>query len=152
MRIKKNGKVITLTESDLNRIVKKVLNEQETPKDVTGKKTSTKIAPILQDYIDNNQKTVPLVTVLTGLDESGEKSPFALGKVAPKDGVQNQKWHANIKKWRKNKDKTALYNIDQMIKEENVVLYPYNTRENSGQMSGVKYVYNSQMTLKLVSA
>jgi hypothetical protein len=28
MKIKKNGKVITLTESDLNRIVKRVLNEQ----------------------------------------------------------------------------------------------------------------------------
>ena len=29
MRIKKNGKVINLTESDLKRIVKKVLNESE---------------------------------------------------------------------------------------------------------------------------
>ena len=29
MKIKKNGKVITLTESDLNRIVKRVLNEEE---------------------------------------------------------------------------------------------------------------------------
>jgi hypothetical protein len=29
MKIKKNGKVITLTESDLNRIVKRVLIEQE---------------------------------------------------------------------------------------------------------------------------
>jgi hypothetical protein len=30
MRIKKNGKVVRITESDLQRIVKKVLNEQET--------------------------------------------------------------------------------------------------------------------------
>ena len=29
MKIKKNGKVINLTESDLKRIVKKVLNESE---------------------------------------------------------------------------------------------------------------------------
>lgn len=29
MKIKKNGKVIKLTESDLQRIVKRVLNEQK---------------------------------------------------------------------------------------------------------------------------
>jgi len=29
MKIKKNGKVVTLTESDLQRIVKKVLTESE---------------------------------------------------------------------------------------------------------------------------
>ncbi len=29
MKIKKNGKVVTLSESDLNRIVKKYLNEEE---------------------------------------------------------------------------------------------------------------------------
>ena len=34
MRIKKNGKVITLTESDLKRIVKKTLNEQSVGKEV----------------------------------------------------------------------------------------------------------------------
>jgi len=35
MKIKKNGKVINLTESDLKRIVKKVLNEQK-PIDPAG--------------------------------------------------------------------------------------------------------------------
>ena len=34
MKIKKNGKVINLTESDLKRIVKKVLNESQTSKDI----------------------------------------------------------------------------------------------------------------------
>ena len=34
MKIKKNGKVITLTESDLKRIVKKTLNEQSVGKEV----------------------------------------------------------------------------------------------------------------------
>ena len=37
MKIKKGGKVISLTESDLKRIVKKVLNEQETVGDVADK-------------------------------------------------------------------------------------------------------------------
>lgn len=31
MKIKKNGKIITLTESDLKRIVKKLINEVENP-------------------------------------------------------------------------------------------------------------------------
>ena len=34
MKIKKNGKVITLTENDLKRIVKKTLNEQSVGKEV----------------------------------------------------------------------------------------------------------------------
>ena len=31
MKIRKNGKVVTLSESDLNRIVKRVMNEGEDP-------------------------------------------------------------------------------------------------------------------------
>ena len=34
MRIRKNGKVIKLTENDLNRIVKRVLNESEDADDI----------------------------------------------------------------------------------------------------------------------
>ena len=36
MKIKKNGKVIRLTESDLKRIVKRTLNEQMTDKHEMG--------------------------------------------------------------------------------------------------------------------
>lgn len=35
MRIRKNGKVISLTESDLMRITRKVLREQEAPKETS---------------------------------------------------------------------------------------------------------------------
>ncbi len=34
MKIKKNGKVVTLSESDLNIIVKRYLNENEDPKQI----------------------------------------------------------------------------------------------------------------------
>ena len=34
MKIRKNGKVITLTETDLKRIVKRVMNENEDPKQI----------------------------------------------------------------------------------------------------------------------
>jgi len=34
MKIRKNGKVVTLSESDLNRIVKRYLNENEDPKQI----------------------------------------------------------------------------------------------------------------------
>ncbi len=36
MKIKKNGKVITLNESDLKRIVKRTLNEQDSEEKVSG--------------------------------------------------------------------------------------------------------------------
>ncbi len=43
MKIRKNGKVINLTESDLQRIVKRTLNEGEI---LTGDTVSSKIALI----------------------------------------------------------------------------------------------------------
>jgi vacuolar-type H+-ATPase subunit E/Vma4 len=43
MRIKKNGKIITLTEGDLKRIVKRTLSEQEGNHTETLEKVRTKI-------------------------------------------------------------------------------------------------------------
>ena len=43
MRIKKNGKVVNLTESDLKRIVKRTLTEQESNHTETLEKVHTKI-------------------------------------------------------------------------------------------------------------
>ena len=45
MRIRKNGKVINLTESDLQRIVKRVLTEGETSCDKTFDEIKTKASP-----------------------------------------------------------------------------------------------------------
>jgi len=68
MRIKKNGKVITLTESDLNRIVKKVLSEQdETPQtkkvdgnfeitNARGKKSIIRVLSVQQTDKKTNKK------------------------------------------------------------------------------------------------
>lgn len=48
MKIKKNGKVITLTESDLKRIVKRTLSEQETD-DIPS--TPPKIEPLISAIV-----------------------------------------------------------------------------------------------------
>ena len=152
MRIKKNGKVITLTESDLNRIVKKVLNEQEKVVPGAEKDGTSKIAPMLQDYVDNHQKMVSLVTALKSIDELGDKAPFAIGRIDFNQQHNKNVWDANLNKWRNNKDKNALAALDKMIKDNMVKIYPFNTQENSGSISGLKYVYKSPTMLKIVSA
>jgi len=53
MKIKKNGKVITLTESDLQRIVKKTLNEQSVGKEVVDGLFDKIIQ--LKDMYDNDR-------------------------------------------------------------------------------------------------
>jgi hypothetical protein len=53
MKIKKNGKVINLTESDLRRIVKKVIKEQEQPKEKAKPQYKLVKSFGLEDY---NQK------------------------------------------------------------------------------------------------
>ena len=56
MKIKKNGKVINLTESDLKRIVKRVLTEQDESPDVLSKggktnwKFTVKSSPIYKGF------------------------------------------------------------------------------------------------------
>lgn len=52
MKIKKDGKVVTLTESDLRRIVKRVIMEQETDEPIVGpSEESTKGAEIKKEKL-----------------------------------------------------------------------------------------------------
>ena len=53
MRIKKNGRVVRLTESDLQRIVKRTLNEQESF-GVKDKESLKKLAKYLRRERDND--------------------------------------------------------------------------------------------------
>jgi len=53
MKIKKNGKVVNLTESDLQRIVKRTLNEQQSPSSLpTCKKVMGDLA---KEEMEKNQ-------------------------------------------------------------------------------------------------
>ena len=58
MKIKKNGKVITLTESDLQRIVKKVINEQQRTRDIDLFELGT-----FKVYVVDRTQSKPSVTL-----------------------------------------------------------------------------------------
>ena len=60
MKIKKNGKVITLTESDLKRIVKKTLNEQSVGKEVVDG-LFDKITQLKDMYDNDSDKAIEWV-------------------------------------------------------------------------------------------
>ena len=74
MKIKKNGKVINLTESDLRRIVTKVIKEQdnapvEAPKKVDPVASPKKAAPVSKSFEVTGAKVndSPKSTILTNL-------------------------------------------------------------------------------------
>lgn len=52
MKIKKNGQVFTLTESDLTRIVKKLMNEQETDEKLTGEELNDLMRRVYLKYME----------------------------------------------------------------------------------------------------
>ena len=60
MKIKKNGKVINLTESDLKRIVKRTLNEQSVGKEVVDG-LFDKITQLKDMYADDIDKAIEWV-------------------------------------------------------------------------------------------
>jgi hypothetical protein len=64
MKIKKNGKVITLTESDLNRIVKKVLSEENTVRRNTKSLRRTHLGRLSEQEKVQKKLTVENVTNL----------------------------------------------------------------------------------------
>lgn len=66
MRIRKNGKVINLTESDLRRIVKRVISEQqETDSIVQGE----------HDMLDKLLKSISGSRLKKALEDCGHKFP-----------------------------------------------------------------------------
>tara|TARA_R110002020_G_scaffold176274_1_gene368437 strand:+ start:178 stop:981 length:804 start_codon:yes stop_codon:yes gene_type:complete len=71
MKIKKNGKVINLTEGDLQRIVKRVLNEQETEE--KGVKQGQ--TPANVKHIEKDAKGKELLFVLPAVEYKGKKFP-----------------------------------------------------------------------------
>jgi len=68
MKIKKNGEVITLTESDLNRIVKKVLSEENTVRRNTKSLRRTHLGRLSEQK--NVQKKPTVENVTTSLKET----------------------------------------------------------------------------------
>ena len=76
MRIKKNGKIITLTESDLKRISKRVLNEGI----FMGKDKSIKFQCSEGNTLKNNEsgKFIPILK----LEVDGEYLTFTIDDVA----------------------------------------------------------------------
>ena len=88
MRIKKNGKVVRLTESDLQRIVKKVLNESnkfytdcsECVKDILPRKfrsLSTEIESHLIKDTVGDKETNDIIMSLTEVDPNFDKQILA---------------------------------------------------------------------------
>lgn len=146
MRIKKNGKVVTLTESDINRIVKKVLSEQEEQGDV-AKGADSKIHPLLKDYVDKD-KRVSLIFILR--DEiPSDKKPLGVSVWEYGTTKNRQSWDKYKQAWDKNKDKDALNNMWKMIRDNQVKVYAYNNGD--GKIQGLQYITAGPGELKIVS-
>jgi hypothetical protein len=88
MRIKKNGQIITLTESDLKRIVKKVqLSEQVMPQEdkdlqacvrkIVGKDNETRVVKILQGEWDAMEVTKLMVSLFDPFTAADKASALA---------------------------------------------------------------------------
>jgi hypothetical protein len=88
MRIKKNGKVVRLTESDLQRIVKKVLNESnkfyndcsECVKNILPRKfrsLSTEIESYLSKDTGGDKEINDIIMSLTEVDPNFDKQILA---------------------------------------------------------------------------
>ena len=88
MKIRKNGKVITLSESDLRRIVKRVMNENEDPKQIvidcimenTSLKDITNLPEACIKMITEKDYTKALECGM-GMDESDAK--MIISKIEP---------------------------------------------------------------------
>jgi len=91
MKIKKNGKVINLTESDLRRIVKKVIKEQESDLEIKsgnfeiagndGKKRKLTIKGVEKVNKETNKKYVVYYAYMNGKPIPG--SIHSNGKIPP---------------------------------------------------------------------
>lgn len=148
MRIKKNGKVITLTESDLNRIVKKVLNEQEIE---TKGGTTSKYHKVLVPYIDKKDKVVPMALALIKLEDlNDDKVPFGISSYAASSGDRT-KFDSLRDKWAKTKyqDNSILKQLSDMIQSGKISDIKVFGNNGDGLL---KYKYKAPYKLGITSS
>ena len=89
MKIKKNGKVINLTEGDLQKIVKRTLNEQETediPNNV-GSFDFVKFDKVMGHFYPET-KNINLPKVLNHVFDGGKFNRYNWGQVCDYKGNQ----------------------------------------------------------------
>ena len=117
MKIKKNGKVINLTESDLRRIVKKVIKEQESDLEIKsgnfeiagndGKKRKLTIKGVEKVNKETNKKYVVYNAYMNGkpiagvIHSNGKVPTNTLINIGKKIGgfkAANNVWNENVKK------------------------------------------------------
>ena len=117
MKIKKNGKVINLTESDLRRIVKKVIKEQESDLEIKsgnfeiagndGKKRKLTIKGGQKVNKETNKKYVVYHAYMDGkpiagvIHSNGKVPTNTLINIGKKIGgfkAANNVWNENVKK------------------------------------------------------
>lgn len=100
MRIRKNGKTITLSESDMRRIVKKLLKESEDPKTVVENciKENTTLQDIASlpeacvDMIVNNDMTKALEC---GMSMDSKTVKVIISKIEPISKCVSKKMGGN---------------------------------------------------------
>ena len=151
MKIKKNGKVINLTESDLRRIVKKVIKEQESDTTPVGDElsASSKIAPILKDYVDNPSKGVSVEFLFKSDKDVDEKSrPKLAGNVKYNNEKAAAYWLPAMTKYQNKKDMNSLKTLVDYVKNNKVTLRPFNVNGDSY----LKYQWLNDKQFKIVKS
>lgn len=132
-------KIVKLTESDLMRIVQRVINEQEEDKPKN----------ILQDYI-KNEKGISADWVLskTPNDVQGPSRDLTIGSryIVKNPDFNRIKWDDSIEKYRKNKDQTAFKQLMDFVRNGTVIIKPF----NGGNITPFKFVVSGNTGFKIV--
>jgi len=147
MKIKKDGKVINLTESDLHRIVKKVLKEQMETGSDEGGKYAPKLVEIVNQYIDDNRHISAEWLFSKNLgDVTDERQDLLIGSTNVKS-IGLDKWDRLMENYRKSKSLEDLTALMNNVKNGNVVIKPH----NGGNITPAKFEVSGPKTLKIVN-
>ena len=141
-------KVIRLTESDLMRIVKRVINEQQQ----TGQTESSGVTPEVGQYLDKPDKKISADLVLVKYDVN--KDPTNLSNLEATEGYRNSSMGKLLDGYKQAKDagvkQKYLTSIMTQMNSGNIRLQP----SNGGigiKPYGAKYIPADNFNFKVVS-
>jgi hypothetical protein len=136
-------KIVKLTESDLMRIVQRVINEQE------GDTDKTRLEGLIQDYVKNKKEiSADWIFSKTPNDVQGPSKDPTIGSryIAKNPDFNRIKWDDSIEKYRKNKDQTAFKQLMDFVRNGTVIIKPF----NGGNITPFKFVVSGNTGFKIV--
>ena len=135
-------KVIRLTESDLMRIVKRVINEQETGGNITE---PAKLDPQIAKYL-NTKLAIPAEWVLTTPFNQTASDAIKAGTELSK----NSQAKTVLETYKKTKRADYLKAVMTAMTNGTLIIQPHNNGEQVGDY-GAKYVPKDSFNFELIS-